>query len=153
MLFRCFRTWRCGREAHPDAGKSWPASLFARPPANWPFVWLYAPTAPALAFALRNTIAATAALWIAFWMELSEPQWAAMTVWIVASGTRGESLSKGRWRMAGTLLGILAAFALVASFPQQPWLFLPALALWAGFCAACGTLAQNFRSYAFVLAS
>ncbi|AQS89574.1 hypothetical protein A0U93_14425 [Neoasaia chiangmaiensis] len=121
--------------------------------ADWPFAWIYAPKSGSLMFALRNTIAALVALAIAFWMELGEPQWAPMTVWIVAQGSRGESLSKGRWRLVGTVLGMISAIALLAMFPQAPWLFLPALAIWAGLCAGLATLVHNFRSYAFVLAA
>ncbi len=113
--------------------------------------WLYAPRLSALGFSLRTTIAALVALAIALWMELGQPQWAPMTVWIVAQGTLGESLSKARWRVAGTLGGIVSAIALAAAFPQAPWLFFPALAVWIGLCTALGTLLHNFRSYAFVL--
>ncbi|GBQ94389.1 FUSC family protein [Asaia lannensis] len=120
---------------------------------SWPLQWLLAPTPNAFEFALRNTIASLVALGIAFWMELGEPQWAAMTVWITAQGSRGESLSKGRWRLVGTLLGMVGAITLVSAFPQSPWLFIPALALWAGLCTGLATLCQNFRAYAFVLAA
>ncbi|WP_025885277.1 FUSC family protein [Asaia prunellae] len=120
---------------------------------SWPFRWLWAPSGNAVEFALRNTIASLFALGIAFWMELGEPQWAAMTVWITAQGSRGESLSKGRWRLVGTLLGVIAAITLVSGFPQAPWLFIPVLALWAGLCTGLATLLHNFRAYAFVLAA
>ncbi len=120
---------------------------------QWPLKWLFAPSGNAFEFALRNTIASLVALGIAFWMELGEPQWAAMTVWITAQGSRGESLSKGRWRLVGTVLGMAGAVGLVSAFPQAPWLFIPALALWAGLCTGLATLCQNFRAYAFVLAA
>ncbi|MXV44050.1 FUSC family protein [Saccharibacter sp. 17.LH.SD] len=103
-------------------------------------------------FSLRTTIASLVALAIAFWMELGEPQWAAMTVWIVAQNSRGMSLSKGRWRVVGTLAGMVAAIVLIAAFPQSTWLFFPALALWLGLCAGLASMTQNFRGYALVLA-
>jgi len=80
-------------------------------------------------------------------MVLGDPQWAPMTVWIVALGSRGESLSKGRWRIVGTVLGMVAAVTLIAAVPQAPWLFFPALALWTGLYAGLATLVRNFRSY------
>ena len=129
------------------------SALNRRPITEWPLAWVYAPKPGDIEFALRNTIAALFALAVAFWWELGEPQWAAMTVWIVAQGSRGESLSKGRWRLVGTILGMVSAISLVAVFPQQPWLFLPVLALWAGLCTGLATLVHNFRSYAFVLAA
>lgn len=105
----------------------------------------------AVLFSLRTTLASLVALGLAFWMELGQPQWAAMTVWIVAQGSRGMSLSKGRWRIIGTMGGVLAAFGLIGAFPQTPWLFFPALALFAGLCVALAGLVQNFRGYALVL--
>ncbi|MDI6651738.1 FUSC family protein [Gluconobacter japonicus] len=114
--------------------------------------WLFAPSITSVMFALRTTIAALLALAIALWMELGEPQWAAMTVWIVAQNSRGESISKGRWRLVGTVVGMITAIALMGMFPQYPWLFLPALAIWVGLCAGLATLTHNFRGYALVLA-
>ncbi|AOX20986.1 hypothetical protein A0U90_12645 [Kozakia baliensis] len=129
------------------------SSLGRKPITDWPLAWVYAPSMNAVEFATRNTVASLVALAIAFWMELGEPQWAAMTVWITAQGSRGESLSKGRWRLVGTAMGMIAAVSLLAAFPQAPWLFFPALALWAGLCAGLATVVHNFRSYAFVLAA
>ncbi|WP_408869804.1 FUSC family protein [Gluconacetobacter tumulisoli] len=113
--------------------------------------WLYAPKADALGFAVRTTIAALLALVVALWMELDSPQWAPMTVWIVAQGSRGESLSKARWRLVGTVVGAVSAVALIAAFPQAPWLFFPAIGIWIGLCCGLATLVRNFRSYALVL--
>lgn len=114
--------------------------------------WLYAPTPAALAFAIRTTLAAQLSLIIAMWMELDDPQWAPMTVWIVAQGSRGESLSKSKWRIAGTAVGVVTSIALISAFPQYPWLFFPALGLWIGVCCALATVVHNFRSYGLVLA-
>ncbi len=116
---------------------------------NWS--WLFAPSARDLLFSLRTTITSLIALSIALWMELGQPQWAAMTVWIVAQNTIGESLSKAHWRIVGTLAGAIAAIALIAAAPQQPWLFFPLLACWVGLCAGLGTLCHNYHSYTFVL--
>lgn len=106
----------------------------------------------AVFFALRTTIASLVALAIAFWMELGQPQWAAMTVWIVAQNSRGMSLSKGRWRIIGTFAGMISGVALVSMAPQAPWMFFVLLALWLGFCSGAATMTQNFRGYAWVLA-
>ncbi len=129
------------------------ASSF-RPPSsrNSSLGWLFSPTPAALGFAIRTTAAALLALVIAMWLELDDPQWAPMTVWIVAQGSRGESMSKSRWRLVGTVLGVLSAITLVAAFPQQPLLFLACLSLWLGLCCTLATLVHNFRSYALVLA-
>lgn len=114
--------------------------------------WLYAPSASSVTFALRNTLAACLALGIAFWMELDSPAWAAMTVWAVAQTSRGESQSKAKWRIVGTIIGAIAAIAILAAVPQAPWLFFPMLAVWVAVCSGFATFVSNFRSYALVLA-
>ncbi|MCI2007324.1 MAG: FUSC family protein [Acetobacter peroxydans] len=117
-----------------------------------PLAWLLAPTPAALGFAVCSTIAALLSLVIALWMEMDDPQWAPMTVWIVAQGSRGESLSKARWRLVGTGVGVVMSITLISAFNQNAWLFFPALALWLGGCCTLATLVRNFRSYALVLA-
>lgn len=92
------------------------------------------------------------ALYIAFLMQLDEPKWAAMTVWIVAQGARGMSLSKGRNRILGTLTGAIVALGLIAFFAQTEILLMAALALWVGVCTGLATALRNFRSYGAVLA-
>ncbi|WP_208858907.1 FUSC family protein [Acetobacter ascendens] len=117
-----------------------------------PFAWLISPTPAAIGFAVRTTAAALLALVIALWMELDDPQWAAMTVWIVAQGSRGESLSKARWRLVGTAIGVIMSITLISAFNQNAWLFFPILSIWVGTCCTLATLVRNFRSYALVLA-
>ncbi|GAN66061.1 fusaric acid resistance protein FusB [Acetobacter orientalis NRIC 0481] len=116
-----------------------------------PLAWLFAPSATNLGFALRTTCAALLALTLALWMEMDSPQWAAMTTWIVAQNSRGQSLSKARWRLIGTFIGAVCGIAYLAAFPQSPWLLFPLLALGAGACCAWATFLRNFRSYALVL--
>ncbi|OZI37691.1 hypothetical protein CAL29_04690 [Bordetella genomosp. 10] len=126
----------------PAAGPA-PRPLFALPS----FI-----DAPALGFALRTTVASLLAFYLALEMQMDNPKWAAMTVWIVAQGTRGMSLSKGRSRAIGTLAGAAVAMALVGALSQAPWLFLACLAAWLGICTALATGLRNFSSYGAVLA-
>ncbi|WP_408886024.1 FUSC family protein [Komagataeibacter melaceti] len=104
-------------------------------------------------FAVRTSLAAALSLLIAMWMELDSPQWAPLTVWVVAQSSRGESLSKARWRIAGTLIGCAAAVALIAAFPQAPGLFFAGLALWIGLCCGCATFFDGYRSYGLLVTS
>ena len=94
-------------------------------PTHWggKLAWLVAPSWGDVAFAVRSALAAGLSLVIAMAMELDSPQWAPLTVWVVAQSSRGESLSKARWRIAGTLLGCCVAVGLIAAFPQSPALF------------------------------
>ncbi|OWT79656.1 MULTISPECIES: FUSC family protein [unclassified Achromobacter] len=107
---------------------------------------------PALGFAIRTTVASLLAFYLALQMQMDNPKWAAMTVWIVAQGSRGMSLSKGRYRAIGTLAGAAVALALVGTMAQAPWLFLACLAVWLGLCTALATGLRNFSSYGAVLA-
>lgn len=103
-------------------------------------------------FAIRTTAASLVALYIAFLLDLDEPKWAAMTVWIVAQSSRGMSLSKSQYRLLGTVTGALVGLGLVALFAQAPELFFISLAAWLGLCTALSTGLRNFRSYGAVLA-
>ncbi|GEN64197.1 FUSC family protein [Acetobacter oeni] len=115
--------------------------------------WLLTPSFGDLAFAVRSSLAAALSLLIAMWMELDSPQWAPLTVWVVAQSSRGESLSKARWRVAGTVAGCCAAIALVAAFPQASGLFFVSLALWIGLCCGFATFFDGYRSYGLLVTS
>jgi uncharacterized membrane protein YccC len=106
----------------------------------------------ALSFAVRTASASLIALYIAFRINLDDPRWAAITVWVVAQSSRGMSLSKSQYRILGTALGAVAAIVLIALFSQTPELFLLALAAWIGLCTGVATSLRNFRAYAAVLA-
>jgi uncharacterized membrane protein YccC len=105
-----------------------------------------------LAFAVRTASASLIALYIAFRLNLDDPRWAAITVWVVAQSSRGMSVSKSQYRILGTALGAVAAIVLIALFAQTPGLFLFALAAWIGLCTGLATSLRNFRAYAAVLA-
>ncbi|MCG4261517.1 FUSC family protein [Acetobacter senegalensis] len=113
--------------------------------------WLLAPSLADVTFAVRSALAAGLSLLIALWMELDSPQWAPLTVWVVAQFSRGESLSKARWRIAGTVLGCVVAIALISAFPQASALFFCALALWIGCCCGLATFLESYRAYGLVL--
>lgn len=115
--------------------------------------WLFAPSRADLGFALRTACAAILSLLVAMWMELGSPQWAPLTVWTVATASRGESFSKARWRLAGTVVGCCVGVALIAAFPQEAGLFFLCLAFWAGVCCGLATFLDGYRSYGFLVAS
>ena len=64
-----------------------------------------APSLGDLQFALRNMIAGLVALYLAFYFDLEQPQWALTTVFIVGQSTSGMVLAKGVYRLVGTLVG------------------------------------------------
>src|SRR5215469_11673220 len=92
-----------------------------------------------MAFAVRTWLASVLALFIAFFIQLDEPFWAGLAVWIVAQRIPGMTLSKSFYRILGTVIGTTMGVVLIALFSQTPELFILALALWIGVC----TIASN----------
>ncbi|TPW35238.1 FUSC family protein [Oecophyllibacter saccharovorans] len=107
---------------------------------------------PRLGFTLRTAFGCLLALGLAYPLEMGSPGWAPLICWAVSLTGGGESLSKARWCIMGTLLGVVAGIAITAFLPQAPWLFLPILALWTGMCLFFGSFASNFRTYGWGLA-
>ena len=66
--------------------------------------------------------------------NLTNPDWAALTVATVNMATTGQSLPRAILRSTGTLVGGAAALAIIGMFPDQRWGFLAALSLFIGFC-------------------
>lgn len=106
-----------------------------------------------LVFSLKAFAAAILALVISYWLELQEPQWSVITVYLCAQPLVGAVLAKGVYRIVGTIAGGCFAVICVALFPQAGPLFILAMALWLGACAFGATLARNYASYGFALAA
>ncbi len=60
-------------------------------------------------YALRNTIAMCLALTVAYYLNLDEPYWAMTSAAVVSFPTVGGVISKSLGRIAGSLLGAIAA--------------------------------------------
>src|SRR4051794_16583938 len=111
-----------------------------------------AKAAPSLLFGLRLWASVCLALYVAFWLELDNPQWAGTTAALVCQPHLGASLRKGWFRMIGTVIGAVAIVVMTACFPQDRTAFLVSLALWGAVCALVATLLRNFAAYAAALA-
>lgn len=98
-------------------------------------------------FALRTALAAVTALAIAYWLELSDPQWATLTVYLLAQPTAGGAVAKGAWRTVGTVCGAVAGLVIVGLFSQAPELLVAAIALLIGLVFYVGARLRNFASY------
>ena len=103
-------------------------------------------------FAAQTTASGLIALLVAFTFNLDQPQWALLTVFIVAQPQSGLVLAKSFYRIIGTLTGASVALLLVALFAQERVLFLGTLSLWIGMCTFGSQYMRNFTAYAFVLA-
>lgn len=106
----------------------------------------------AFSFGLRAWLACMLALYLAFWFQIDEPLWAAVTVWQVIQFAPGMAISKGFWRIVGVAIAAIMGVLLVALFSQAPELFILSLALWVGACTVAATLLTNFRGFAGVSA-
>jgi uncharacterized membrane protein YccC len=103
-------------------------------------------------FSLRTAAAAILALAIAFWLELSDPQWATLTVYILAQPTVGAALGKGAWRAVGTISGGLLGLFLVGLFSQAAELLVAATVLVVGTSFYAGSRLRSYSSYGVLLA-
>lgn len=109
-------------------------------------------TSPRATYVMRSILAACLALVAAYLLELHAPYAAASSVLLVINPAQGGVMGKGVWRVLGTLIGMLAAFALMSAFGQMPWLFLLGFGLWLGVCVVGMTLLRHFRAYGATLA-
>ncbi|WP_338659771.1 FUSC family protein [Pseudomonas aeruginosa] len=105
-----------------------------------------------LQFAVKALLAGGLALYLAFGLELEQPQWALMTVFVVSQPYSGMVLAKGMFRLIGTCAGTLVSIGMVALYGQASLPFLLLMALWLAFCTAGASLLHNHASYGFVLA-
>jgi len=122
-----------------NALRSWPARIPPPKRVDW-------------IFAVRTMVAGLIALSLAYALKLENPQWAMMTVYIVAQPVAGMALSKGFYRLVGTVAGALAALLLVRVGGGSAPAFLAALAVWIGLCTFVASMLRNPESYAAALA-
>ncbi|MFT8720213.1 FUSC family protein [Acetobacter sp.] len=102
-------------------------------------------------FCFRTWLAVWLALASAFWLQISSPGSAAVTVMILAQPLRGQMLSKALYRLAGTFVGAFIALFLTSCFSQDRALLLGGVGLWLALCCIMGTLERDFRAYAAML--
>ncbi|WP_186165977.1 FUSC family protein [Burkholderia gladioli] len=140
-----------------SAPSSTPAA--APPPARSPFATLAATCADwartdgnAWLYLFKALTAAFLAIGVSMVLDLPAPKTAMTTVFIVMQPQSGAVLAKSFYRLTGTFVGLAATLTFVGLFPQQPWLFLIAVALWVAICNAGAARNRNFRSYGFLLA-
>ncbi|HTJ91279.1 MAG TPA: FUSC family protein [Acidocella sp.] len=105
-----------------------------------------------VSFGLKTFLGAMTALYLAFWLGLSNPYWAMATAYIVANPLTGPMRSKAVYRFFGTLTGAAAAVVLVPNLVNAPLLLSLALSLWVGLCLYISLLDRTPRAYAFMLA-
>lgn len=90
-------------------------------------------------------------LWLAFVLQLDSPYWAMSSAAVVSFPTVGGVISKSLGRVAGSLMGAMAAVVITGLGISNPWLFSFLIALWLGLCTYISNHYQNNVSYAFAL--
>ncbi|BFO09072.1 hypothetical protein GGER_15820 [Serratia rubidaea] len=108
--------------------------------------------ANALLYSARSFIAAMLAYYIALSIGLERPSWAIITVYIVSQTSVGASLSRGVYRLAGTVVGAAATVLIVPALVDMPIVCSVVLTGWITFCLYLSLLERTPRAYAFVLA-
>ncbi len=105
-----------------------------------------------LNFSVATFGAAILALYLSMCIDLQQPYWAMMTVYIVSQPLAAAVRSKALQRLLGTLLGACAAVIMVPNLANAPVLLSLAMALWVGGCLAISLLDRSPRSYIMMLA-
>jgi uncharacterized membrane protein YccC len=105
-------------------------------------------------FAINAYLATALALYVAFALDLPNPWWAMVTVFL-AQPTQflvGAIWAKAAYRIAGTLIGVAASLLIIPNLSQAPELMILALAGWIGLCVYGALLDRTPRAYVFMLA-
>jgi len=104
-------------------------------------------------FAAKTTAACLIGLFVAFVFDLDQPQWTALTIFIVSQPqSTGGVFGKACFRIVGTFVGCVVALALVGLFAQERVLFLGSLAVWVGVCTFASQRVRSWANYGCVLA-
>ena len=105
-------------------------------------------------FALSRYISVVLALYVAFALNLPNPWWAMLTVFL-AQPTQplvGAIWAKAAYRVAGTVIGVIASIVLIPSFANSAEVLVLALASWVAICLFGSLLDRSPRGYVFMLA-
>jgi uncharacterized membrane protein YccC len=106
----------------------------------------------AWAFALRTWAAMMLGLYVAFWLQLENAYFAAVTVGILSLPTRGQAYQKALYRLLLTVVRVVASIIIAGLFAQARDLFVIAYASWLGLCVYVGALLDGNRAAGVVVA-
>ncbi len=106
----------------------------------------------AVLFSFKCLLAASLGLYVSLRIGLNRPFWVIGTVYLVSQPLSGATLSRGLFRLLGTVGGAFATVALVPRFANAPLVLSAALAAWMALCLYLAMLDRTPRAYAFLLA-
>jgi uncharacterized membrane protein YccC len=102
-------------------------------------------------FSVNCFIAVMLSLFIAFWLELKNPWWAMLTVYLTSQTLSGAMTAKAVYRIIGTLISGAVMLIIIPNLVDAPELTAAAIILWVAFCLYVSLLDRTPRSYMFVL--
>ena len=100
----------------------------------------------------KTLLTAFLALWLAYRLELPQPNTVLVSAFIVLQPQSGQVLAKSFYRILGTLAGLTVMVTFIALFAQERVLFLLCVSIWVGLCTAGAARYRDFRAYACLLA-
>lgn len=95
--------------------------------------------------ALATAIGVIVAVYIALWMGLEQPYWAALSVMIISNTDRGALFTKGVLRVVGTFIGVATGY--VAALWSEE--LAPAQLVLAALAAGIGTYGRQRSAYGY----
>ncbi|KGE77348.1 FUSC family protein [Halomonas salina] len=117
--------------------------------------WLQAyltPSADAVKFAVKATLAMLLALYAALWCDLERPYWALISAaFLQVRPMSGMVVEKGLSQIGGTLVGCGAGIVIMGVFAQAPIPALATLTLWIMICTYGSSLLRNNASYGCIM--
>jgi uncharacterized membrane protein YccC len=104
-------------------------------------------------FAFDRYCAVIFALYVSFGLDLPNPWWAMVTVFLSqpAQPLAGAIWARASYRTIGTIVGLIGSLIIIPNLSNAPELMILALAAWVGGCLFLGLLDRSPRSYAFML--
>jgi uncharacterized membrane protein YccC len=105
-----------------------------------------------LIFGFNCYLAVVMALFFAYSLNLTNPVWAVLTVFITSQPFAGAIWSKALYRVMGTFIGAAAALVIIPTFVNTPIILMCVMASWVGFCLYISLLDRTPRSYIIMLA-
>ncbi|WP_251977794.1 FUSC family protein [Salinicola avicenniae] len=112
------------------------------------------PSATAVKFAIKTTLAMMIALYLALWFDLDRPYWALISAaFLQVRPMSGMVIEKGICQIGGTLTGALAGIIIMALFAQARVPALITLTAWIMLCTYVGSLWRNNYTYGCLMAA
>ena len=105
-----------------------------------------------LIFGFNCYLAVIMALFASYSLNLTNPVWAVLTVFITSQPFAGAIWSKAFYRLLGTLIGAAAALVMIPPLSNTPIILMFVMAGWVGLCLYLSLLDRTPRSYIIMLA-